>query len=263
MTANLTRRFSGLINLYGEQAFRTVTHAHIVVIGVGGVGSWAVEALARNAIGEISMIDMDVVSESNVNRQLPALSSTLGRDKTAVLKERITDINPQCKVTIVDDFITVENVAELLPSDTKWDYVIECVDNFRVKAAIIHHCKKHKLPVITVGGAGGQIDPLKIKQTDLSKTEHDALFAKTRKLLRQDYGFARNPKRVFSIPCVYSDEQIRYPDGVGGVSMEKPVGSEKSSLNCTGGIGSSMQVTASFALIAIAYVINHLLEKAS
>ena len=262
MTSNLIRRFSGLSNLYGERALQTIAQAHIVVIGVGGVGSWAVEALARNAVGAITMIDMDLVSESNINRQLPAMSSTLGRDKTAVLKDRIADINPDCDVTIVDEFIALENVAELLPSDARWDYVIECVDSFRVKAAIIHHCKKHKLPIITVGGAGGQINPLKIKQVDLSRTQHDALFAKTRKILRQDYGFARNPKRVFSIPCVYSDEQIRYPDGKGGISMEKPEGSEKSGLSCAGGIGSSMQVTASFGLTAVAYVINKLIENA-
>ena len=262
MNPNLVKRFSGLSNLYGERALQAIAQSHVVVIGVGGVGSWAVEALARNAVGAITMIDMDLVSESNINRQLPALSSTLGRDKTAVLKDRIMDIHPECEVTIIDDFVTLENVAEILSSDVVWDYVIECVDSFRVKAAIISHCKRNKLPVITVGGAGGQIDPLKIKQVDLSRTQHDALFSKTRKILRQDYGFARNPKRVFSIPCVYSDEQIRYPDGQGGVTMEKPEGSEKSGLSCAGGIGSSMQVTASFGLTAVAYVINQLIETA-
>ena len=263
MNPNLVKRFSGLSNLYSKRALQTITQSHVVVIGVGGVGSWAVEALARNAIGAITMIDMDLVSESNINRQLPALSSTLGRDKTAVLKDRILDINPECKVTIVDDFVTLENVAEIRSSEVVWDYVIECVDSFRVKAAIIRHCKRNKLPVTTVGGAGGQIDPLKIKQVDLSRTQHDALFSKTRKILRQDYGFARNPKRVFSIPCVYSDEQIRYPDGQGGITMEKPEGSEKSGLSCAGGIGSSMQVTASFGLTAVAYVINCLIEAAN
>lgn len=259
MTSNLEKRFSGLRNLYGERGFQAVAQAHIVVIGVGGVGSWTVEALARNAVGAITMIDMDLVSESNINRQLPAMSSTLGRDKTAVLKDRILDINPECDVTIVDEFITLKNVAEVLSSQVVWNYVIECVDSFRVKAAIIHHCKRNKLPMITVGGAGGQINPLKIKQADLSRTQHDALFSKTRKILRQDYGFARNPKRVFSIPCVYSDEQIRYPDGQGGITMEKPEGSEKSGLSCAGGIGSSMQVTAAFGLTAVAYVINQLI----
>lgn len=259
MNPDLVRRFSGLSNLYGETAFKKITQSHVVVIGVGGVGSWAIEALARNAVGAITMIDMDLVSESNINRQLPAMTSTLGRDKTAVLKDRIADINPQCEVTIVDEFVSVENVADLLSSDVKWDFIIECVDSFRVKAAIINHCKKNKLPVITVGGAGGQIDPLKIKQVDLSRTLQDPLFSKTRKILRQEYSFARNPKRVFSIPCVYSGEQIRYPDGDGGISMKKPEGSDKSGLSCAGGIGSSMQVTASFGLTAVAYVINQLI----
>jgi len=154
---NLERRFSGLLNLYGEQGLLTLKAAHIVVIGVGGVGSWAVEALARNAIGAITMIDMDVVSESNINRQLPASSSTLGRDKTDVLKERILDINPECQVNIIDDFVTVDNVETLFKEIDDPDFVMECCDSFRVKAATIAHCRAKKIPVITVGGAGGQL----------------------------------------------------------------------------------------------------------
>jgi len=205
------RRFKGIYALYGDQGVAAIKAAHVVVIGVGGVGSWAVEALARNAVGAITMIDMDIVSESNINRQLPALDSTLGMDKTKVLQERIADINPTCQVNSIDSFVSVQNAVSIVPETAT--YVLDCIDNFRVKAAIIAHCKRQKLPVLSVGGAGGQIDPTRIKQVDLSRTEHDALFAKTRKLLRQDYDFARNPKRTFGIPCVYSDEQVRYPDG--------------------------------------------------
>jgi tRNA A37 threonylcarbamoyladenosine dehydratase len=278
---NSKRRFSGLSALYGEVGLAAIGSAHVVVIGVGGVGSWAVEALARNAVGHITMIDLDVVSESNVNRQLPALSSTLGRDKTAVLYDRIKEINESCRVDIIDDFVTVQNATNIVPSA---DYVIDCIDNFRVKAAIIAHCRRIKQNVITVGGAGGQLDPSRVKQVDLSRTQHDALFAKTRKLLRQDYDFPRNPKRTFSIPCVYSDEQVRYPDGLGGTTMQKPVqramqkpsqntgqkpqqdddlkvDEAGSSLSCAGGIGSSMQVTTTFALIAVAKVIRDLIAS--
>lgn len=251
-----SRRFNGLRSLYGELGLQRLQDAAVTVIGVGGVGSWAVEALARNAVGRIIMIDLDVVAESNINRQLPALSSTLGQDKTAVLQQRIADINPACQVEIIDDFVSVENVTELLATDV--DYVIDCVDNFRVKAAIINHCKRAKVPVITLGGAGGQLDPLKIQQVDLSRTQHDALLAKTRKLLRQDYRFARNPKRTFGIPCVYSDEQIRYADGAGGITMAKSETDSATGLSCAGGLGSAVQVTAGFALVAVAHVVRKL-----
>ncbi len=247
------KRFNGLRSIYGEKGLAHLQAARVAVIGIGGVGSWAVEALARNAVGHISMIDLDIVSESNINRQLPAMSSTLGMDKTQVMQQRIADINPNCQVSIVDDFVTVDNVADILGSS--FDYVIDCVDSFRVKAAIIHYCKRQKVPLITVGGAGGQIDPLKIKLVDLSRTQHDQLLAKTRKLLRQDYRFARNPKRSFGIPCVYSDEQIRYADGQGGVTSLKPDSAGAAGLSCAGGLGSTMQVTASFAMVAVAHVV--------
>ena len=251
------RRFAGLYSLYGEQGLVNLQKSHVVVIGVGGVGSWAVEALARNAVGRITMIDMDLVTESNINRQLPAMNSTIGKDKTAVLRERVVDINPDCHIDIIDDFVSVANVAELLPKQA--EYVLDCIDNFRVKAAIIAHCKRQKTSVLTVGGAGGQIDPTRIQQVDLSRTQHDALFAKTRKLLRQDYDFARNPKRTFGVPCVYSDEQVSYSDGEGGLTKQKPE-STASGLSCAGGLGSSMQVTSAFAMIAVARIVNDLID---
>ena len=252
------RRFKGIYALYGDQGVAAIKAAHVVVIGVGGVGSWAVEALARNAVGAITMIDMDIVSESNINRQLPALDSTLGMDKTKVLQERIADINPTCQVNSIDSFVSVQNAVSIVPDTAT--YVLDCIDNFRVKAAIIAHCKRQKLPVLSVGGAGGQIDPTRIKQVDLSRTEHEALFAKTRKLLRQDYDFARNPKRTFGIPCVYSDEQVRYPDGHGGLTKQKP-DSSGTGLSCAGGLGSSMQVTAAFAMIAVARIVQDITQS--
>ncbi|MGH1427301.1 MAG: tRNA threonylcarbamoyladenosine dehydratase [Arenicella sp.] len=251
------RRFTGLYSLYGEQGLANLQKSHVVVIGVGGVGSWAVEALARNAIGHITMIDMDMVAESNINRQLPAMHSTVGKDKTIVLKERVMDINPDCQIDIIDDFVSVTNATEILPKQA--EYVLDCIDNFRVKAAIIAHCKRKKMPVLTVGGAGGQVDPTRIQQVDLSRTQHDALFAKTRKLLRQDYDFARNPKRTFGVPCVYSDEQVSYADGHGGLTKQKPE-STGSGLSCAGGLGSSMQVTSTFAMVAVARIVNDLIE---
>ena len=255
---DINRRFGGIARLYGEQGLARLLNAHVCVIGIGGVGSWAVEALARSATGQISMIDMDVVSESNINRQLPAMGDTLGRDKIQVMRERIEQINPRCKVHCVDDFVSVANVNELLKQD--YDFVLDCIDDFRIKAAIINYCKRNKISMVTLGGAGGQIDPSKIRLCDLSRTEHDSLFAKTRKLLRQDYNFARNPKRSFGIPCVYSDEQAVYPDGHGGLSKQRlPVEQRLSSagLGCDSGVGSATHVTASFAFLAV----SHVLEK--
>lgn len=253
------RRFGGVARLYGEAALQNFTQSHVVVIGVGGVGSWAVEALARNAIGALTLIDMDVVAESNINRQLPAMSDTLGKNKIDVMAERIKQINPDCKVTLIDDFLTTENIAELIDSQT--DYVIDCIDNSRVKAALIAWCKRQKLKIITLGGAGGQTNPSLIKIADLSKTEHDPLLSKTRKLLRQNYRFTSNPKRRFAIPCVYSPEHLKYGQLNGEVSQTKPETSAQQGLSCAGGIGSSVMVTGTFAFIAVSHVLEKIANK--
>lgn len=269
---SLNRRFSGVERIYGAAGLAKLRESHVTVIGVGGVGSWVVESLARSAIGKITMIDMDIVAESNVNRQLHALESTFGRDKTAVLAQRVTEINPACRVDVVDDFVTKENVARLIDQSSDW--VVDCIDDFRTKAALINFCSTEKIKIITVGGAGGQRDPSKIRCTDLSRTQHDVLLAKTRKLLRQDYHFARNPKRSFGVPCVYSDEQLVYPDGEGGLTRQRPSANSASTesysdfpsqsvpqtnaLNCAGGIGSITHVTATFGFFASGYVLERL-----
>jgi tRNA A37 threonylcarbamoyladenosine dehydratase len=140
-------------------------------------------------------------------------------------------------------------------------YVIDCIDDFRTKAALIHYCRRSRIRIITIGGAGGQSDPTRIRRVDLSRTQHDVLLARTRKLLRQEYGFAKNLKRSFGVPCVYSDEQLVYPDGNGGVSAQRPPSDSTSvsmsnALNCAGGIGSITHVTASFAFVACGFVLN-------
>lgn len=240
----IKRRFSGVEQLYGKKALKCFTRAHIVIIGIGGVGSWVVEALARNAVGKLTLIDMDVVSESNINRQLPALSSTLGRNKIDVMAERIRDINESCECNLIDDFITEDNIQSFISSDV--DYVIECIDSSRVKAAVIAFCKKNKTKIITIGGAGGQVDSTLIKISDLSNTIHDPLLSKTRKILRKKYGFTDNIKRRFAIPCVYSTEHV------------KKSGASGAGLSCAGGLGSSVMVTASFGFIASSYVLKKL-----
>ena len=257
---DLSRRFGGIARLYGNQGLEKLARSHICVIGIGGVGSWVAESLARSAVGEITLVDLDVVSESNINRQLVATEEQIGRDKTLVMKERISQINPVCLVNMVDEFVELDNIASII--DERFDFVIDCIDDFRTKAALIAFCRRRKINILTMGGAGGQVDPSKIKQCDLSRTQHDVLLAKTRKLLRQEYGFARNVKRTFGVPCVYSDEQLVYPDGQGGLSPQRPPSdpnnTSSNALNCAGGIGSITHVTGSFAFMAAAFVLNQL-----
>jgi tRNA A37 threonylcarbamoyladenosine dehydratase len=255
-TADPERRFGGTRRLYGDRALERFREAHVCVIGIGGVGAWAAEALARTAIGRLTLIDLDHVAESNINRQLHALTDTLGMAKVQVMAERIRQINPDCHVTLIEDFLTPDNYLNLLHAD--YDYVIDCIDGFRIKAALIAHCRRRRIRMITVGGAGGQTDPTRVRITDLSRTEHDALFSKTRKLLRQDYGFPKDPKRRFNVRCVYSDEQPLFPAADGSVCHDKPHGAGIGRLNCAGGLGSSMAVTATFGLVAAAHALKKL-----
>lgn len=242
------RRFGGVERLYGKQALINFSQAHIIVIGIGGVGSWVVEALARNAIGKITLIDMDVVAESNINRQLPALSSTIGENKIDVMARRVKDINCACEIITIDEFISKDNIPDMISKDA--DYVIDCIDNSRIKAATIAWCKSNKVKIMTIGGAGGQVDPTLIKASDLIRAIHDPLLSRTRKLLRREYNFSRSTNRRFNIPSVYSTEQ-----------MKPPTETEKSSgLSCSGGIGSSVMVTASFGFVAVSYVLQRLAQ---
>jgi tRNA A37 threonylcarbamoyladenosine dehydratase len=255
------RRFGGIRRLYGDQVLERFRRAHVCIIGIGGVGSWAAEALARSAIGHLTLVDLDHVAESNINRQLHALTGTLGMAKVQVMAERIRQINPACSVTAVEEFLTIDNLATLLVSD--YDYLMDCIDGFRIKAALIAHCRRRKKRLVTVGGAGGQTDPTRIRVSDLSRTEHDALLSKTRKLLRHDYGFPANRKRRFGIPCVYSEEQPVFPAADGGISQEKPGNQRTGGLNCAGGLGSVMAVTAGFGLAAAAHVLEKLADQPS
>ena len=250
------RRFGGISRLYGPAALREFHDSHICVIGIGGVGSWAVEALARSAIGHLTLIDLDHVAESNINRQLHALTTTLGMPKVRVMAQRIRDINSYCEVIGIEDFLTLDNIATLM--EPPYAYVIDCIDNFRIKAALIAHCRRNRRKIITVGGAGGQTDPTRIRICDLSRTEHDPLLGRTRKQLRQQYGFPINLKRRFDIPCVYSVEQFSCPSGDGGILHDQPHDPTVGRLNCAGGLGSAVPVTAAFGLAAASHVLRKL-----
>jgi len=250
--ADARQRFHGSEALYGSQAMRQLAGAHFCIIGIGGVGSWAAESLARSGVGRITLIDMDHVAESNINRQLHALQSTIGAAKALLMADRIRDINPDSQVTVVDDWVSADNLFELLGGG--FDYVLDCIDNFRTKAALVAWCRRNKQPVITVGGAGGRRDPTHIRVKDLCRSENDPLLSRTRRLLRQDYNFPKNLRRRFHIPCVYSDEQVRIPDSCDS-------GPSAGALSCAGGMGSSVMVTASMGMIAAAQSIDRFLLR--
>ncbi|MDP4946378.1 MAG: tRNA cyclic N6-threonylcarbamoyladenosine(37) synthase TcdA [Alishewanella sp.] len=259
--SDFNTRFAGIARLYGQQALAKFQRSHVVVIGIGGVGSWACEALARSGIGELTLIDLDDVCVSNINRQAHALTDTVGRDKVAVMAERILQINPECKVNQVADFIAPDNLASLLPANA--DYVLDAIDAVKAKVALIAWCKRNKMPLITTGGAGGQCDPTQIQLADLTLAFNDPLLAKVRNMLRRDHQFTRNPKRRFGVDCVFSTEQLRYPQADGSICQQKPDNTGSMRLDCSGGFGAAMVVTATFGLAAVSRILIKLQQKAA
>lgn len=255
------RRFGGIARLYGDAALERFRAAHICVIGVGGVGSWAVEALVRSAIGRITMIDLDNVAESNVNRQIHALTPTLGKAKVTALAERIEQINPYCQVTEVEDFITPDNLDQMIGIG-RYDYVIDAIDSVNAKTALIAYCRENGIKLITIGGAGGQVDPTRIEIRDLCRTEQEPLLAKVRKRLRAHHGFPRGTKNKFGIDAVFSTEPLRFPETAEACELDDDASAGGiTGLNCAG-FGSSMVVTASFGLVAAAQVLRKLAQDA-
>jgi tRNA A37 threonylcarbamoyladenosine dehydratase len=246
------RRFGGIERLYGAGSLARLMAVHVCVIGIGGVGSWAAEALARSGVGRLTLIDLDHVAESNVNRQVQALEATLGQAKVLAMQARIGQINPDCRIDCIEEFITEDNVATLLPG---CDAVIDCIDQVKAKAALIAQCRRLKLPVVTTGGAGGRTDPTRIKVDDLSRTMQDALASKLRARLRKEFGFPRDAKKKFGVPCVFSDEQIRRPQTQACDLDEAGL----HGLNCAG-YGSSVAVTAGFGFAATAHCLGILLK---
>ena len=255
---DFARRFGGIARLYGERALERFRAAHVCVIGVGGVGSWIVEALARSAVGHLTLIDLDNVAESNINRQLQALSSTIGMPKIEALKERIAQINPSCRVTLVEDFIDPENIETMI-AGKGFDYVVDAIDGVKSKAALIAYCSAKKLPLIVIGGAGGQLDPTRIEVRDLARTEQEPLLKKVRKILRAQYGFAKGEKNKYHIDAVFSMEPLRYPDAGDACAIDA---NGVTGLNCAG-FGSSMVVTATFGMVAAGHLLRKLADAAN
>lgn len=257
------RRFGGMTRLYGAAGAARIQRAHICVVGIGGVGSWTTEALARSGVGRLTLIDLDNIAESNINRQAHALESTLGQAKVTAMAQRIMQINPTCQVTCIEDFVTPENVAQLLGQS--FDFVVDASDQVAAKCAMLAYAREHQLAIITVGAAGGKTSPTGIHLMDLSHTTHDPLLANVRARLRRDYGFARGDKK-FGIAAVFSTQAVAPP--ITSPSEQQTVDSERQlsdnhqnpslqGLSCAG-YGSAMHVTASFGLCAAGYILNQL-----
>ena len=222
-----SRRFGGIARLYGDDALQRFRKAHVCVVGVGGVGSWAVEALARTGIGRLTLIDLDNVAESNVNRQLHALTDDFGKPKVTALHERILQINPQCEVEEIEDFVDEDNLETIFRRP--FDFVIDAIDQMRVKAAMAAYFVRQGQPFI--------------RTADLSKVTHDPLLANLRYTLRKRYGFSRDTKEKMRVPCVYSTENITPPQSGGACAAD----ASSQGLSCAG-YGASMLVTATFGL---------------
>lgn len=252
MEADFERRFGGVRRLYGETAFQRFQQAHVCIVGVGGVGSWVAESMARSAIGRITLIDLDNIAESNTNRQVHALGGEYGKAKVTAMAERIHAINPGCEVIEIEDFVTAENLEEMLGRG--YDFVVDAIDNARVKAAMINWCKRRKIKMITSGGAGGRMDPARIEMGDLARSVQDPLLSRVRMLLRREYGFPKDPKKKFGVECVFSSEPLKMPENGEFCDVDdKPV----TGINCAG-FGAAMTVTASFGLWMSSRVLAHL-----
>lgn len=245
--ADTQRRFGGLDRLYGAQAASSIRSAHVVVVGLGGVGSWAAEALARSGVQRLTLIDLDHVAESNINRQIQALSSTVGLAKIEAMAQRIALINPHCRVQGIDDFVTPENWERLVPQEV--DAVIDACDQVLAKTAMAQWARQNGTLFITVGAAGGKRVAHQAMVADLSMCTHDPLLAKVRYRLRKLHGAAREPKKML-VTCVFSAEAVQ-------ASQSKSLEQTDNSLNCHG-YGSSVAVTASFGMSAAAWVMNQL-----
>lgn len=247
------RRFAGTKKLYGEAAFAKFEQAHVFVAGIGGVGTWVVEGLARTGIGAFTLVDMDVLAESNINRQLPALTEALGVEKAQVMAARIKGINPAADIRVIDDFVTPDNAKQLL-DQAQPSIILDCVDDVKAKIAMALYARftkqPHKVPIIMAGGAGGKINPLRTQVADLRHVEQDPLLARVRSKLRHECNINKSMKEKFAISCVYSDEPPivdKHCDTGAG-------------LHC-GGYGSAVSITATVGMVMVAECLKKISQQ--
>lgn len=257
MDSTLERRFGGISRLYGQDGLRRLLQAHVCVVGIGGVGSWAAEALARSAVGAITLVDLDEVCETNLNRQVHAIEGTVGRAKVEVMADRIRAIQPECRVEARQVFFTPATADNILQPG--FDFVIDAIDNVPNKCLLIARCRSLDLPVITTGAAGGRREPGRIQTADLARAIHDPLLAKVRKVLRQEHGFPRERRLKFEVDCVYSPESRFFPQENGSVCPSKDPGTPLR-LDCESGFGTASFVTGAFGFALAARAVTHIAE---
>jgi tRNA A37 threonylcarbamoyladenosine dehydratase len=255
MTQSSRERFGGVARLHGEDGLQKLQGAHVCVVGIGGVGSWVCEALARNAVGEITLIDADDVCVSNINRQIHALTTTIGQEKVAAMAERILAINPDCKVNQQTTFFLESTAEELL--QPPYDFVVDAIDSIKHKTLLIALCKQKDINIITVGGAGGKTEIAEIQVADLGLTHGDRLLSKVRAVLRKHHGFPKFAGKKFKIMSVFSPEAVKLPwcdvsDNEAKTSLK---------LDCNNGFGTDMTVISVFALTAAHHVIKQLINS--
>lgn len=261
-TSDAGRRFGGLDRLYGARSSVALQHAHVAVVGIGGVGSWAAEALARSGVGALTLIDLDHVGESNINRQVHALTETLGQSKIAAMAQRIQSIHPDCRLTLIDDFLTPDNVEQLLPAELS--VVLDCTDQVAAKIAMVLQARARKQALIVCGGAGGKTNALALQVGDLAEATHDALLSRVRNTLRRDHRFARASnaagktlKRIpkMGVRVLWVNQPTRLPE----VWQQQAEGPALQGLSCAG-YGSTVTVTASMGFAAAAEAVNTILN---
>ncbi|PTX97910.1 tRNA threonylcarbamoyladenosine dehydratase [Opitutus sp. ER46] len=261
LSADYLDRFGGVGRLLGWAGLERLAAAHVCVVGLGGVGSWVVEGLARSGVGALTLIDMDDVCVTNVNRQLPALDGQIGRPKPMVLADRVRLINPACRVTALPEFFTSSTAERLLAGP--FDYVVDAIDKVPAKALLIASAKQRGWPVLTSGGAGGRMDPTQIRTGDLGQASVDSLLRLVRKTLRREHGFAPGAQRGrmhFGVRCVWSEEPQVFPWADGTCAAEPEPGSNLR-LDCASGFGTGVFVTGAFGLAAAGEVVRELGKK--
>ena len=264
MMSDFDFRFGGIARLYGTAALSRFRAAHVMVVGIGGVGSWVVEALARSGIGRLTLVDLDEVCVSNINRQLHALDSTVGRSKVEVMVERVRTISPEARVEGRVEFFTADTASRLLGLETdsisedRPDFVVDAIDAMSNKVRLIALCQGAGIPLVVCGGAGGRRDPTAVRVADLATVTHDRLLSEVRKRLRREHGFSRTSKKL-RIECVHSAEAPVFPGRDGQVCATRASDNELPlRLNCESGFGSATQVTGTFGFAAAARVLARL-----
>lgn len=250
-------RFGGLGRLYGAGALGRLRNAHVAVVGLGGVGSWTVEGLARSGVGRLTLIDLDDVCVTNTNRQLPAIEGNHGRPKAEVLAERVRLINPACEVDVVMTFLTAANADEVLAP--AFDVVVDAIDGTTNKADLIGACVRLGQRCVTVGGAGGKRDVSKLRIADLGDAWGDDLLKLVRKKLRRDHGFARGEGHRYGVRCIYSDENPVYP-WADGTCSDAPEPGSNLKLDCARGFGTAVWVTGAMGLAAAQETVRWIVE---